>query len=168
LRNDEFPTVSDADKFATYLTTEFDDLADTPSINVRRDVEQMLARIVDAALDNDLAKTAKFYSFPVGFVRPTGFKLLHSVEELCEETGPAFSAYRAQGVRAITNDLLQLCSYSPVMARAEVRWDHLDRKGAVLRSLYSTLIMRWQGDRYRIVLHMVHNEFLEPHTSATM
>ena len=167
MRNDDCQPVSDTSRFANYLHTGFDEPADVPSFNVRRDVDRMLSRFVDAAMDCDPASTAEFYSLPVGFVRPTGFRLMRSVDELCAETKPALAAYLAQGVRAITYDLLQLSSYTPVMARVEVRWDHLDEKGSVLRSLYSTLVLRWEGDRYRVVLHMSHNEFLENPASIT-
>lgn len=124
-------------------------------------LSNLLRGFADAMLDGDFMRATAWCDSPVTLLRPTGVASFNTQAESAQDLARTWAHYQAYGVRGMRFEILHVSSYVQGFLLCDVAWSLVDGNGITITTLYSTYTMRQEGEGYKVMLVVSHNEVLE-------
>ncbi|MEM6466092.1 MAG: hypothetical protein AAF679_06270 [Pseudomonadota bacterium] len=124
-------------------------------------LEEFGQSVCTAFVSGKLESHHRRYELPIIMVRSKDTLHFTKVSQLTSYAREIRDLYLRKGLVKMTFQVVDQIRFDPGVAIASYAWDYLDGEDHLINRLYTTYVLRPTGQRFKVVSHISHNEFVD-------
>ena len=124
-------------------------------------IDAFFAEMVEAFTAGNISENTAKYDIPIIIVRPIGSRVFDTPAAFDLETKAVRDLFKSRGLAAVRKEVLDLRYFTQGLLSVDIEFRYLDEDGHLITTLHSTYHLRPEGDSFRIVAHVSHDEIFE-------